>query len=877
MTTANENAPQLSSEYVVGVFEARRDPQIEILSLGRPQHIRGWEAAKTHRLNREAWREADGAPLNEDIDEDLETVRNRAAYEAKNNGMVEGVIWSCQRGVVGANGPILRVLSESEEYNRAAERIWRQWAKQPTPRPGVSLASVLRLWVRRLWDCGEFFAQKITGPGPISLRLKGIHPRRVASPFDQAGREDVVLGVRVDRNVVPQQYFVADQRLLLGGAPTRYEPVPADLMIHGFLLEEEDQLRGVPWFASCLGAINDVRSFDNEVLEAARNAAKASIFLYTQSTDAGFFPMSGTTTLRSGTINTAPPGYQVAQLTPTQPGAQYHQYRPERHREIGRVRGMSLMEIRQDASGHNYSSARFDGQSDALSYRVIQAWLAGEHLDPLVDEVLREAELARLTPRRPDDVVYQWIWPGRPHVDPTKERTADRMALEDGTMSYTQLLADHGHDPDRVIEQRRLDNERLVAAGLAPIRTIWETGGGNTAERAAASDLEETVQDAVEEIRALGEQLTTRDDPQRDLCTRTLNVRAATINEDERSVEAVVATEQRSVVYDWNRGTIEEVLIAGGAEYGAQVPLLDNHYRYSLEAVLGSVRQIRVSGDQVSGRLYFARGHEAAETAWNLVRQGHLTDVSVGYRPIDGGYVDIEPGQTAVVAGRSYTAGSRVLRITQRWVVKEVSIVPIGADSAAKIREDRATLSRQEQPMLRQYLISLGMRADASDAEMQAFITTLQGSQRAEADRLAAAGHATPPAQPQPEGQRSEPPAAPPANPPSNPPAQRSEATPPAQESPAELARRAIADERNRVRSLRELARDDVPQELVNRAIDEGWDDNRASREFLTAVRERRAPPVSGQAPAGHVRDHASDCNTRSLAAGLLIACGGDP
>jgi len=186
-----------------------------------------------------------------------------------------------------------------------------------------------------------------------------------------------------------------------------------------------------------------------------------------------------------------------------------------------------------------------------------------------------------------------------------------------------------------------------------------------------------------------------------DMLTRDMQVRAATVNEESRSVEAVLSTESRVEVYDWRRGEIiEEVLVADAADAPRQLPLLNTHSRYSIDDVLGSVKSIRVEDVDgtraIVGRLEFAQDDQDADRAWNKVRQGHLTDVSVGYRVVEA--TEVEPGNTASVGGREYKAGKTRLRIATAWRLREVSVVPIGADQAAKTRlegEQRTEAARQ--------------------------------------------------------------------------------------------------------------------------------------------------------------------------------------
>ena len=174
---------------------------------------------------------------------------------------------------------------------------------------------------------------------------------------------------------------------------------------------------------------------------------------------------------------------------------------------------------------------------------------------------------------------------------------------------------------------------------------------------------------------------------QRDITTRGFQLRAQTINEEERSVEAVISTDQPVEVWDWRRGeTIDEVLLATGAQLPTQMPMLANHDRWSLDSVLGSVRNLRIDGGAIVGRLMFAREDADAEKAWNKVRQSHIIDVSVGYRVNEA--TEIAPGQTATVAGRQYTANKRTLRIVTDWTPKEGSLVPIGAGQVRQDSED---------------------------------------------------------------------------------------------------------------------------------------------------------------------------------------------
>ena len=162
-----------------------------------------------------------------------------------------------------------------------------------------------------------------------------------------------------------------------------------------------------------------------------------------------------------------------------------------------------------------------------------------------------------------------------------------------------------------------------------------------------------------------------------------LTVRAVT-ESGGRTLQATIATENPAAVLDGRGSIVDEVLLVSGCEVSPHVPLLLDHQR-SVREQVGSVDAIQAVGGALHGSLRFADGHAAADDAWALYSQRHGRAVSVGYRLLE--YADLRPGETRSIAGRSFTAPQdRVLRVTSRWRLHEVSLVPIGADPAALTR-----------------------------------------------------------------------------------------------------------------------------------------------------------------------------------------------
>ena len=225
-----------------------------------------------------------------------------------------------------------------------------------------------------------------------------------------------------------------------------------------------------------------------------------------------------------------------------------------------------------------------------------------------------------------------------------------------------------------------------------------------------------------------------------------MQFRADSIDVKARSIEAVLATENPVPVLDWNRGEIvDEILLMSGCRRVEQMQLLHNHRRWDLDDVIGSVRDIVITDKEFTCRFYFTDVSEhlrqfpedqqalLIERTWLKVKQRHQRESSIGYRVLES--IIIPAGETQIVRGKQFTAGKRPLRIATDWLPREGSLTPIAADMAATTRKEEDHMDK-----LLKYCISIGLRSDATVAEMWTFIEGLTAQeQRAEVNRQIAA------------------------------------------------------------------------------------------------------------------------------------------
>jgi hypothetical protein len=369
------------------------------------------------------------------------------------------------------------------------------------------------------------------------------------------------------------------------------------------------------------------------------------------------------------------------------------------------------------------------------------------------------------------------------------------------------------------------------------------------------------------------------------MTVRAFAVRAETINDADRSVEAVLATETPVQVFDFERfEVVDETLRMDGVVLpnNGQVPLMDTHpeimqaRNFSTVHVIGSTRNIRVENGQLLGTNVFASpeaSHEAQQ-AWLKVREGHITQNSIGYAALNSVYVP--RGKTQMVNGRSYTAGQRMLKVTTRWSPKENSLVPFGADELAGMRAGNSATEREDQSMnLEQWLHARGLTLDGfrtwlTDRSM--VLADLEDDQAKEQAEVYASSEQTGGEDPA-DGESGEG-----AAPPATPPAPASGRSAPANGG-GDAIQRAITAERQRATAIRSEGRSiGMSDELIERAVSEGMDITAARGVFIQQVRDQRGQSSGnpGTGPAIQVRDHERDCNARTLCAGMLVRAGLD-
>ncbi|BBF94912.1 prohead protease/major capsid protein fusion protein [Blastochloris tepida] len=191
-------------------------------------------------------------------------------------------------------------------------------------------------------------------------------------------------------------------------------------------------------------------------------------------------------------------------------------------------------------------------------------------------------------------------------------------------------------------------------------------------------------------------------------------VRAAftpsSVDDDARTAELIAATGAGVDRADFD-GPFREVLEiserAVDLSHIEGMPLLDNHNRRTVDDIKGAVRGGRIEAGQLILKVEFS---PRAEDVFQDVKRGIIRNVSVGYAP-------------ETWRDSTDQKGARVRTIT-RWALHEVSLVPVGADPNAKVRNMPETTPTTDAPPPNTTTPAAVTTRAAANQEIRALATT---------------------------------------------------------------------------------------------------------------------------------------------------------
>lgn len=503
---------------------------------------RAFDAATTTAAT-ESWLGADHG-INTDTAAGLTKMRQRSRDLVRNYDYARGYMMRLEDNVLGHAGIQLQMRitrrdgTPDKDLNRRFEQAYARFRRRGVYETSGKLSGQRAdaVQLATLARDGELLGMWVPGRGPHRVQLRLIRPEilDVECTRDYQGRR-VRMGVEIDDDGAPVAYWLLAHRVGdYESSPTslmtvgRHVRVPAERIIHAFVAEEPEQLRGAPWMAAGMRRLWQLKDYEQAAMAASRNAAKRLGFfvspdgtpppglvdrivdkvleeakragktLTPEEIKALVQAAEKFSTAGDAQFDVVPAGYDFRQYQSQYPNVNYGEYVREVKRGFASGVGMSLVTVGNDLESVNYSSARVGILDEREHFKVLQeifidGWARRVFEGWLPYALLAEPLLARANPSRMEDFLEAATfmprrWAG---IDPLKEENANDVALRNKLTSRARIIRARGDDPDEIDEEIANDPYHPQAAAPAAAAS-----SGNTNDEDPENENGETPQRA---------------------------------------------------------------------------------------------------------------------------------------------------------------------------------------------------------------------------------------------------------------------------------------------------------------------------------------------------------------------------------------------
>ena len=444
-----------------------------------------------------------------------DTVRARARDLERNSDMMNSIIGPFVRNVVG-KGLVLQAETESSELNDQIEQLWKVWCKKRNcdVTGTQSLTQILRMAVRRKKvDGGILIVKRYTTGGilPFKLQLFEVDELDATQSNPKHKGNRVVGGIEYNAYNAPVGYWIRQYTV---DGMDMVEPIylRAEDVIFYFSKRRPSQLREMSDMSQTITRIRDVNEFMVAVSVKQRIEACLAVFIKRQLPTAGLGRQGTGATgprqtydgkmLSPGMIKEMNVGDEVQVVNPQGQATDAASYVKLQQRMIGAGQGISYEATARDMSEATYSSARQGLIEDSMTYAEEDELLA-DVLDEIYETFIISAVLAGKL-MIPDfwenkDAYFEHTFtkPPKDWIEPSKEVTATKIALQTGQKTFKQIAAENGSDWRKQVDdiaevlqyakdEHGLDLGPLIlgqtpAAGAAPApQGNGQPGGGES-------------------------------------------------------------------------------------------------------------------------------------------------------------------------------------------------------------------------------------------------------------------------------------------------------------------------------------------------------------------------------------------------------------
>lgn len=443
--------------------------------------------------------------INADLDGQLPILRARSRQLASSNEHGKRFVSMCAINIVGRQNPKLQVraLRDARDPNKpttldkaANDTIEWHWERAGKTMDVTgrhkSIYALLRTIVKAVARDGESLVRIVRDRAmPYGIAVQVLEADRLEHTLNgrMANGNQLRQGVEINSFGRPVAYHVRSTHPgeTYANGPSVIERIPADDLIHLYLPERAEQVRGVPWMHAAILRASTIHKFEEAAVTAAQIGASkvAAIERSEDSADATSQILDGRSAqglgqikVEAGEMFELPPGYKLNSWNPDYPHANFDGFLKSCLRGLAVAWDVAAHNLTGDMTDVNYSSARIAELSERESWMILQDWLITSLVMPLYEEWLAIALLmGKITFPLSGSVLpadrlqkflaastfcgRRWQW-----VDPEKEASAYQKLLEARLTSRTRITAEQGIEFDDLVSELAEEQRQLREAGI---------------------------------------------------------------------------------------------------------------------------------------------------------------------------------------------------------------------------------------------------------------------------------------------------------------------------------------------------------------------------------------------------------------------------
>ncbi len=430
--------------------------------------VRNYDAGDQGRLNAN-WRVMNQSGEMTDRSE-RDIIRARARDLERNSDMMNAVIGAFERNIVGG-GYTLQARTPDEKINNQLEKYWKQWVKKQNcdVTNQQSFNQMLRMCVqRKKVDGGVLIHKTYTRGGvvPFKLQLLEVDELDSSQMTPRKKGNKVIGGIEYNGYNRPEGYWIR-QYPVDGFSIEDPIYIPEKDMIFYFTKKRPSQVREISDMTTTMTRIRDTNEFITAVSVKQRIMACLSVFIKKIAPGGGIGRGINSTSdqynyngkmLVPGMIKELNPGEEVETVNPGGQSDDATNHIKTMQHLIGAGQGLSYEATSRDMSQTNYSSARQSMIEDDMTYAKDK-----ELLQEIMDEIYETFvisgvlsglfEIKDFWQNKEEYLAHEWFQQPKRWIDPLKESSANKTALQTGQKTFQQISAENGKDWREQIEE----------------------------------------------------------------------------------------------------------------------------------------------------------------------------------------------------------------------------------------------------------------------------------------------------------------------------------------------------------------------------------------------------------------------------------------